>query len=192
MRRDAAWLAAALLLATGGWVSAQTAVQFGRVEKLRFKSLVSPIGSFEVEYPNNSDWVVLPGPTGAVLELAEHRRRDASIVIERQSLRMALTEPELDIAASREAAAVRTREADTADLNHRVLHADQRYILIVEYTRPGIYGRERVVHYGVLQGAVMYRVICRATETTFAKYAAIFGHVAASIRPAPAAPVKDR
>lgn len=189
MRALAGSAAIAAMLLASAHVLAQTPAPFGRVTKPKFQKLVSPVGSFELEFPNSRDWTILPGPAGAVLVIAESRRGDALVVIERLRLRAALAPDEMATAADREAGAVKTREPEATDLRQQVLEIEKRHAIVVQYGRTGIKGREQVVHYAIPIGEVLYRVICIALDKEAPKYAPIFGHIAASIQPS-AVPAK--
>jgi hypothetical protein len=188
------WVPAAIVLSTvlAGTAIAQTSPPFGRVAKLRMTKFVSPVGNFQVEYPRG-DWTLLSGPAGAVLAIAEYKKGEALVVIERLTLTEALSSDDMPPLADRETRRIKEREPGAGDLTQQVREADQRRIIILEYTRLGIQGPERVVQYIIPQGNALYRVVCTVVASQAAKYAPMFGHIAASIEPAPpSAPKKEK
>lgn len=169
---------------------AQAPAPFGKVPKSKVRTFVSPIGSFKIEYPASGNWAVLPGPPGSVVALGEYKKGEALVVVERVTLTEALASDEMAQVADREARIVKEREPGAAGLSQRVLDADTRKVIVLEYTRSGIQGPERVVQYVIPQGAALYRVVCMVVASQEAKYAPLFGHIAASIEPAPPKPAK--
>jgi hypothetical protein len=172
-------------------VSAQAdATPFGKLPRARVRTFISPVANIKVEYPSSGNWTLLPGPTGTVLALAEYRKGEALVVIERVALTEPLAADELAPVADREARLVKEREAGATDFTQQVVDADKRRIIVVRYTRAGNHGPEQVVLYGVPQGTSLYRVTCTVAAAQAAKYLPVFGHIAASIEPA--APPKAR
>jgi hypothetical protein len=160
------------------------ATPFGKIPKARVRTFVSPVANIKVEYPASGDWTLLPGPTGTVLALAEYKKGEALVVIERVPLTEPLAADELAPVADREARLVKEREAAATGFSQQVLDADKRKVIVVRYTRAGNYGPEQVVLYAVPQGTALYRVTCMVAAAQIAKYLPLFGHIAASIEPA--------
>ena len=63
----------------------------------------------------------------------------------------------------------------------------QRFILI-QYSRPGLNGADRVVQYEFPDGLIMYRLIGVAPAAQFSKYQPTFAHVASSLKINPREP----
>lgn len=176
-----------LLLLVGAVASAQTTPPFGRITKPKFKTFVSPIGNFEVEYPSGRDWTVLSGRGDAVLMIAENRTGAALIVIERQPLRGAFGPADMPDLAKAEIDKVLERERGAIDVRQQVLEIDKRQVVTVSFLRPGIKGQERFVQYTIPIGETLYRVTCSVVEKELPRYAPIFGHIAASLQIPPPA-----
>jgi hypothetical protein len=182
--KHAVAIAVACLAATVAVGAQSDATPFGKVPKARVRTFVSPVANIKVEYPASGDWTLLPGPVGMVLALAEYKKGEAFVVIERVALTEPLAADELASVADREARLVKEREASATDFSQQVLDADKRKIIVVRYTRSGNHGPEQVVLYAVPQGTALYRVTCMVTAAQVAKYLPLFGHIAASIEPA--------
>jgi len=189
-------LALAIVLPAGATVPAQTpaptadAVPFALVTRPRFKTFLSPIGNFQVQYPD-SDWTVLSGVGDATLTLVENRSGSAFVLVERVALRTAFAPEAIPALAQQEAATIKQRNAAATNIRHQVLEADKRHVVVVQYSRTGVKGPEQVVHYAAPIGETMYRVTCVVVEKEYARYAPIFGHIAASVQPA-ATPVTKK
>jgi len=165
-------------------------VAFARLTRPKFKAFISPIGNFQVDYPDSRDWTVLPGAGEAVLMIVENKTGSAFALVERVALRGgAFTPQEMPAAAEREAATVKQRHPAASGVRHQVLQVDKRQVIVVQYTRTGVKGPEQIVHYAVPIGETLYRITCTIVDTEYARYAPIFGHIAASVQPA-ATPVK--
>ena len=159
----------------------QSAPAYGRIAKPKFRPFVSPVGGVAFEYPAGNDWKLLPGQADVIAILAETKSGEAAVVFEHSSLRGALLPDELAVAAESELSTIRARQPDAVDLRQQVMATDTRQVIVVQYRRPGIAGREQVVQYVFPIGTTMFRLICSTGETQFAKYANIFGHIAASL-----------
>ena len=183
MKRTVA-LAAVCLAAAVSAGAQSDATPFGKVPKARVRTFISPVANIKVEYPATGDWTLLPGPTGMVLSLAEFKKGEAFVVIERVALTEPLAADELASVADREARLVKEREAGATGFSQQVIDADKRKVIVVRYTRGGNLGPEQVVLYAVPQGTSLYRVTCMVTAGQVAKYLPLFGHIAASIEPA--------
>ena len=146
-----------------------------------------PWNTFSVELPD--DWQLLPS-FGAVLVTAGEKARSnqpvASIMIEHTLNVEPLNASDVDERlATLEADWVRQRDPAGENFEQQAKEVDGRRYVMIQYTRPGFFGRDRVIVYVVAAGKVMYRLICIAPEKQIAeKYQAIFAHVAASFKPA--------
>lgn len=158
-----------------------SAPAYGRIAKPKFRPFVSPVGGVAFEYPAGNDWKLLPGQADVLAILAETKKGEAAVVLERSSLRGALLPDEMAVAAEAEVSTIRARQPDATDLQQRVMDTDNRQIIVVQYRRPGIAGREQVIQYVFPIGTTMFRLICSTGDAQFAKYANIFGHIAASL-----------
>jgi hypothetical protein len=180
---------AGALLSAQAAATAPATVPFGLVTRPKFKKFVSPIGNFEVQHPDSRDWTVALGFGEAVLTIVENKTGSAFATVERVVLRGAFAPEEMAGAAEREASTVKQRYPAAAGVRHQVLTVDKRQVIVVQYGRTGVKGPEQVVHYAVPIGETLYRVTCTVVEKEYPRYAAIFGHIAASVQPS-ATPIK--
>ena len=71
------------------------------------------------------------------------------------------------------------------DITARVLTAGQRRIVMLDFTRAGESGPERVRVYVIPIERQMFRLVCRAVPGRFAGLEPVFSHIAASFAGAP-------
>lgn len=166
-------------------IQPQESAPYGRVARPKFKKVSSAVQHLVFEYPDSKDWKVLPGQAHVMAIVAETKNGEASIVLERTALREALTDDDLPTARDSEADTIRESQPNATQLRQQVIKVENRQVIVVQYVKPGISGEEQVVHYAFPIGSAMYRVICSSPVKEFAKYAPIFGHVAASLQVAP-------
>jgi hypothetical protein len=148
-----------------------------------------PWNTFSVELPD--DWQLVPSFGAALVTAAEKGRGNqpvAAIIIEHTLNIEPLNASDVDERlATLEADWVRQRDPSGESFEHQAKEFDGRRYVMIQYTRPGFNGRDRVVVYVMAAGKVMYRLICIAPDKQIAeKYQAIFAHVASTFKPATA------
>ena len=150
-----------------------------------FEASKLPWSNISIELPKN--WQLVPGHGGILLSAAEKTRNNqpaAVIILEQMRLQDTLLPKDLtDSTLNFEAASTRERDPAGANVQQQIKEgsAGRRFIFI-QYTRPGLYGPDRVTQYSVPAGLILYRVICIATEAQLAKYQATCAHVADSFK----------
>jgi hypothetical protein len=181
----------ALIVALGGaTVSAQVtppaAGEYGRAPKLDVQQFT--IQQIHFEYPKK-DWEIVPRPNTAVIPGATapivsvvQRKREAAVVIEQTRLHQPLALDDItDLFSQLEADSVRERQPQATDVKAKLVDVGGgRRLAILTYGRPGVGGPERVRQYSIPAGADLFRLTCVATAAQFARYEAVFAHVAAS------------
>jgi hypothetical protein len=171
--------------ATGS--QAATAEWFGKSSKPRdFETPRLPWNSFTIELPKN--WQLLPGHNGVLLSAAEKTRSDQPagvIMLEQMRLQDTLTAKDLSNATlTFEAASTKERDPAGTNFQQMIMQvSDGRRLIFIQYTRPGLYGPDRVTQYSVPAGLTLYRVICIAPDAQLAKYKPTCAHVAESFKP---------
>lgn len=154
---------------------------YGRNAKLQMQPYKSPGGRFSMEYPRK-DWILLPGAGDVMMSLAQ-KNGEAVVLIERSQLRTALAPEEItDLFAQLEVDTLKDQDHDAADFQPRVFDAGDRRLIIIQYTQPGLSGRNVVRQYSIPHGQDLFRLICSAPAAQFPKYSAIFAHLAASFQ----------
>jgi hypothetical protein len=145
-----------------------------------------PWNTFSIELPKN--WQLVPGYAGILLTAVEKTKNNqptAAIVLEQMRLVEPLAANDIDdVIAGLEATDARQRDPSGQNFEQQVKEADGQRFVLIQYSRPGLYGEDRVVRYAIPSGRIMYRLICIAPAAQLAaKYQATFAHVAASFKP---------
>jgi hypothetical protein len=157
---------------------------YGKTAKIAFSTVKSPDGRFAVDCPKK-DWMTLAGGGPVVLTMAQ-RKGEAVVVIEHARLNQALAPSDItDLFAQLEAEAIKEREPKAADFQSRVIEAPDRRVVVVQYSRPGISGQERVRQYSITSGKHLFRLTCVAAASAYAAFEPFFAHVVASFTVAP-------
>ncbi len=171
-------------------LSAQDAVapapnEFGRAAKLEVQQFDNRQVRFE--FPKK-DWeivprasaAVVPGATAPIVSLVQ-KKRDAAVVIEQTRLHQPLAIDDItDLFGQLELESLRERQPQATDIRAKLVDASGRRLVILTYGRPGVSGAERVRQYSIPAGADLFRLTCVATAAQFARYEAVFAHVAAT------------
>jgi hypothetical protein len=188
------WPSAIWLLLTLGFVepSAQPQVPsdpwFKMSQRPRdFRQAPLPWKTFTVEVPNG--WQLTPGYNSILFTAAEKVGSNlpaASIVFEHTALPEPLGPNDVDAnLAGNEADYARGRDPGNQKVEQDAKEVNQRRFMLIQYSRNGFFGMDRVAVYVFPAGRVMYRLICIAPEKEFVqKYQPIFAHVAWSFKPA--------
>jgi hypothetical protein len=128
---------------------------------------------FTFEYPLK-DWDPMPGGTSSLVAMAQ-RKREAAVVVEYQPLRLELAPSEIDQDfAKLEAEPVTTRQPSATDVTVKLIDVGSTRVIVVEYTRKGLAGAERVRQYSLPMGKQLYRLVCSAPAALFAKHEPTF------------------
>jgi len=162
---------------------ASTDPWYGRSSRVQFQPVKLATEGFQMEWPKK-DWLLVPsaGPLSLVLV---SKKGDASIVIERSSLRQPLEAADItDLFAQLESDAIKTQQK-ALDIQARVIDGGGQRLAAVQYQRDGALGPERVRQYSIPAGKRLYRIVCVSTSAQFLVFDAVFAHVAASFVPLP-------
>jgi hypothetical protein len=175
MRRRRPLIAALMILAMAG--PARAAGQFGLFNRgskaTDGQTFRSPDGKFSLEYPSK-DWQILPGGGSVVATLAP-KSGDASVVIDYTKMSQALAPNEInDLFAELEGEDLATRQPEAKSAKPSIVNVGSRRVVVIQYSRAGLKGQEKVVQYTVPVGQDVYRLICSAQETAFPKYEPVF------------------
>ncbi|MFN8060505.1 MAG: hypothetical protein U0Q12_15225 [Vicinamibacterales bacterium] len=182
--RHGAWVAVLALIVGAAGVAGQGDAWLVKSPQLKTATFKDPNGRFSVDYPAKS-WIRLPGAGSTLLTLSEEDV-EATIVVEVVPMDVPLAPDEVTtLFAELEAVGVRKREKNADEFVQRVITAGARRVAVVEYTRRGTKGIERVRQYSFPVGANLYRMACSTGVQRLKKYAPVFSHVAASFAPAP-------
>lgn len=169
-----------LLAATLSW--AQNDPWFGRTKEPRMAPFKDPAGRFTLDVPSR-DWLRVPGAGTTLLTLTEEDV-EAAVVLEMVPLEVPLTPEDVTtLFAELEARGVRTREKTSSGFVQRLVQAGGRRVAVVEYSRLGDKGAERVRLYSYPVGDKLYRLACSTRVQQLKKYSPVFAHIAASFTP---------
>lgn len=137
---------------------------------------------FRIEVPEK-DWRLLPGGLSSLGCLA-HKDNLVAIVIEHELLQIALTPEEIDgNLADLELATVKERETGGSGFTAQLAQVGRRRAIVIDLQRRGAGGGEQVRVFVLFQGRHLYRLVCVAPSTQFARYAPTFQAVSSSFTP---------
>ena len=124
---------------------------------------------------------VIPGATAPIVSVVQ-RKREAAVVVEQTKLHQPLALDDItDLFSQLEADSIRERQPQATDVRARLVDVGGgRRLVILTYGRPGVGGGQRVRQYSIPAGADLFRLTCIAPAGQFARYEAVFAHVAAS------------
>jgi hypothetical protein len=163
---------------------AQDAASFGRSPTLKVKTWASKDPVATLEYPAK-DWRV-SGRGLASLVTMEHKSGEAAVALEYE-LRERPTLARLvnDTFVSIEQDQIHALHPQVKDITARILTAGERRVVMLDFTRAGDSGPERVRVYVIPIERQMFRLVCRAVPGRFGGFEPVFSHVAASFAAAP-------
>jgi hypothetical protein len=149
-----------------------------------------PWNTFTIELPK--DWQLVPGHGGILLTAAEKTRKDqpaAVIMLEQMRLQDSVLPKDLSAnTLSFEADVTKERDPSGQNFQQEIKQAtDGRRYMFLQYTRPGLYGPDRVTQYSIPAGLILFRVICIAPQAQIDKYKPMCAHVAESFKTTSAA-----
>ena len=157
-----------------------------------FEAPKLPWSTINIELPKG--WQIVPGHSGILMTVAEKTRTNqpgGAIILEQMRLQDTLLPKDLsDSTLTFEAASTHERDPAGQNFQQQIKDASEgRRFIFIQYTRPGLYGPDRVTQYSVPAGLTLYRVICIVPDALVAKYQSTCAHVAESFRTT-AAPTK--
>jgi hypothetical protein len=131
---------------------------------------------FTFEYPTK-EWDQVAGGTSSVLALTQ-KKREATVVIEYQPLRLALEPSEIDEEfAKLELEPVTTRQPGAANTGLKLVEMGPYKVIVIEYSRKGLQGAETVRQYSIASGKHLYRIVCSAPTASFGKHEPVFSAI---------------
>lgn len=147
---------------------------------------------FTLQYPSK-DWLLVPGG-GASLVTLTQKKSEATVTIEYQPLQLELAPSEIDQNFAQIEAEPVAQHQPTADgVKSQVVDDGGRKVIVIDFTRRGVTGAERVRQYSLPMGKQLYRIVCSAPAAQFAKYEPVFANIVKtfSVAGAAAAPPKS-
>ena len=172
-----------ILLAVPGSLGAQAGKAmaadpwYGRTTKAQFQP-ARTVDGFQLDWPKK-DWLMLPS-AGSLSLVMTTKKGDALVVVERTVLRQPLEPSDItELFAQLESDAVKEK-GQVLDVQARVIDANGRRLVAVQFQRTGMLGPERVRQYSLPVGKNLYRLICISTAAQFLSYDPLFSHMAAS------------
>ena len=150
-----------------------------------FEAPKLPWNTISIELPKG--WQIAPGHSGILMTVAEKTRTNqpgGAIILEQMRLQDTLLPKDLsDSTLTFEAASTRERDPAGQNFQQQIKEgSDGRRFIFIQYTRPGLYGPDRVTQYSVPAGLTLYRVICIVPDAQLAKYQPTCAHVADSFK----------
>jgi hypothetical protein len=147
-----------------------------------------PAGRFSLEYPN--DWrSTIVAPSGEPLVTFEQPRSEAVVIVERFRMKQSLADEEINLLfAQTESDVVKDNHPKMKDLSAKVVTQGGKRIVVIEYSRPGVYAAERVRQYSFPVAEHLFRLTCMALPSEFKKYEMTFAEIAESFKSAQSRP----
>jgi hypothetical protein len=142
-----------------------------------FRAFRDPAGRFTLDYPQ--DWQLIPGARNLLLTVG---RKDlkAMVVVEQQHMLNPAAEI-TDLTLSLEVDELKRRQPDAGDVAASI-SKDRARTMVLDYTRPGVRGPERLRQYSFQEGSVLLRVTCIAPAEEFLKHLVPFVTIVNSVR----------
>jgi hypothetical protein len=140
---------------------------------------------FRLEIPKKN-WDPLPVGVGSSMVVFPERSREAIVAIEIVKVApIAVLKPEqiVEQTAKLEIEEWQARNPSASDFRHAILDTPGGKIIVLDFTQQGARGVERVRLYALPRGTHWYRVICTATQASFAKFEETFKTMAMSLTP---------
>lgn len=136
---------------------------------------------FTFVYPTK-DWEQVAGGTSSVLSLTQ-KKREATVVIEYQPLRLELAPSEIDEEfAKLELEPVTQRQPGAANTGLKLIEMGANKVIVIDYSRKGLAGQENVRQYSLALGKHLYRIVCSAPAATFGKHEPVFTAIVESFK----------
>ena len=156
---------------------------YGRVTggKVAFRPLKLEGGHSQVDVPQR-DWQ-LASEFGNTVAVLVAKKGEATVLVQRVPLEVAISDADMtDVFETLQVEEVTKGQAGVAAVSHAMKTADGRRYLAVSFRRTGVTGPEQVLVYVFNGGTSLYRLVCLAQAGQAAKYAPVFGHMAASLK----------
>jgi hypothetical protein len=180
----------ASVLLAGGLAAATLDAQSASAPRKGYQFFITYRDRFTFEYPSK-DWELVSGGASSLLTLTQ-KKREATVVVEYQPLHLELAANEIDDNfAKLESEPITTRQPDVNGVGMRLLDVGSSRIVVVDFSRRGVTGMERVRQYSLPVGKHLYRLVCSAPVGAFSKYEPVFTTIVETFRvagaPAPSA-----
>lgn len=156
---------------------------YGRVTsgKVAFRPLKLEGGHSQVDVPQR-DWQ-LASEFGNTVAVLVAKKGEATVLVQRVPLKVPISDADMtDVFETLQVEEVTKGQAGVATVSHVTKTADGRRYLAVSFRRTGVAGPEQVIVYVFNGGTSLYRLVCLAQASQAAKYAPVFGHMAASLK----------
>jgi len=155
--------------------------------KTTFRTLALEGGHSRVDVPQR-DWQ-LASEFGNTVALMIAKKGDATVSVQRMPLEVPISEADMtEVFETLQVDEMTKGQTGVAALAHGLKTAGGRRYLAVSYRRTGLSGPEQVLVYVFNGGTSLYRLVCVTQAGQAAKYAPVFGHMAATLKVTNAAP----
>jgi hypothetical protein len=147
-----------------------------------YELFTDPAGRFSLELPN--DWrSTIVAPSGEPLVSFEQPRSEAAVVMERFRLKQSLADEEINLQfAQNESDILKENHPNLTGLSAKVVTQGGKRVVVIDYSRPGVYAAERVRQYSFPVAQNLFRLTCMALPSEFKKYETTFAEIAESFR----------
>jgi hypothetical protein len=144
---------------------------------------LTTIAGFTVDYPKK-DWQ-LPVGVGSSLVVFVHKTTQATVAIERTSVRPLAKNEITEQTATLEIDDWVARRPQARAIGHQLLDIAGARFIMIDLLQSGPQGSERVRMYTLPRGTDWFRVICTTTQDSFEKYLDTCHRIALSLTPTP-------
>ena len=104
-------------------------------------------------------------------------------------MKQSLADEEINLLfAQSESDVVKENHPKMKDLSAKVITQGGRRIVVIDYSRPGVYAAERVRQYSFPVGQNLFRLTCIALPNEFKRYEMTFVEIAGSFKSAQSRP----
>ena len=172
-------VAIVLALVAGFFETQATADQ----RAVRYRTFADPAGRFTLEVPN--EWIAITGAGAGAVTVVE-RSGAATVAVEAVRLQTPLAPDQVtDLFSQLEVEIVTERQPTASGVQATMVELNGLRVIVIDFSRRGVNGAERVRQYSVPRGGSLFRVTCQVPQESFARYEGICVHAGQSFRPGP-------
>lgn len=167
------------LAASAAWLPLAAGLAAADSVPPRTRPFVSP--RFKLDLPEK-DWRVVGGGVNTLATLVQ--KDGASVVIEQETLQIALAPEEIDNNfVQLEVGAIQEREIAGSGFQGKVIGRGRQPVVVIDYQRRGFAGPEVVRLFVSISGQRLTRLVCSAPPALFTKLEATFTQISVSVQP---------
>jgi hypothetical protein len=141
-----------------------------------------PSRRYSIEFPKDWRFSMIYGASEPIATFVQGKA-EAAVVVERARLRQRLEARDVtDVFAQIEADVVKENQPGATDVAAKLTREEGRPIVVIDYTRETLGGRQRVRQYSIPAGTDLYRITCMAQLNTFARHEAVMAAMVSTLK----------